>query len=44
MVANGAEDEDHAETLRSLRCDETQGDLFRESMPFDAMTTRLEKG
>jgi diguanylate cyclase (GGDEF)-like protein/PAS domain S-box-containing protein len=43
VIAEGVETEEQARTLRLLRCDEMQGYLFSEPLPFEQMTEFLAK-
>ena len=42
VIAEGVEDEQQAECLRLLRCDQIQGYLISKPVPFDEMTRLLE--
>jgi diguanylate cyclase (GGDEF)-like protein len=42
VVAEGVDSEEQAKMLGLLRCDELQGFLFSEPLPFEAMTARLQ--
>jgi diguanylate cyclase (GGDEF)-like protein len=43
VIAEGVDDEEQAKVLRLLRCDEMQGFLFSQPVPFAQMTALLEK-
>ncbi|MBI1943213.1 MAG: EAL domain-containing protein [Betaproteobacteria bacterium] len=44
MVAEGVDAEEQAKVLRLLRCDEMQGYLFSQPLPWVEMTALLETG
>jgi EAL domain-containing protein (putative c-di-GMP-specific phosphodiesterase class I) len=44
VVAEGVDSEDQASALLRLRCDEMQGYLFSEPVPFEAMAALLKTG
>ncbi len=43
VVAEGVDEEDQAKLLRLLRCDQVQGYLFSQPVPFDQVTALLKK-
>jgi EAL domain-containing protein (putative c-di-GMP-specific phosphodiesterase class I) len=41
VVAEGVDSEEQARFLRLLRCDQMQGSLFSQPLPYDAVTALL---